>query len=265
VTAATTFAVFGLGEAGGAIAADLAAAGAVVRGYDPASIESPNGVLRVDDPSDAVVGADAVLAVTAAKDAMAAAKQALDSIEPSAFYIDLATTAPALKRELAALLGQRTIAFADLALMSTVPGKGVRTPALVSGAAASAAAELLSGFEMPIEIAGPNPGDAATRKLLRSVVVKGLAAVVIESMRAARAAGLADETWTNIVGQLTATDETFVRRMVEGTATHAGRRRDEMAAAVELLTELDVESVMSQATVANLEAVLRDGLDELPS
>lgn len=257
-------AVFGLGEAGGEIAADLAAAGVEVRGYDPASVTTPVGVARIADPAGAVAGADVVLAVTAAKHAMSAATQALDEIEPPAMYVDLSTAAPATKREIAGVVEGRAIRFADVALMSTVPGKGIRTPALVSGAAADDAATLLGGLGMPIAVAGPAPGDAATRKLLRSVMVKGLAAVVIESMRAARAAGLEDETWTNIVDQLTATDEAFVRRMVEGTAVHAARRRDEMATAVELLGDLGVDSVMSQATVANLEAVLRDGLDQLP-
>jgi len=259
-----TFAVFGLGEAGGAIAADLAAQGVSVRGYDPAPVVTPEGVVRFDDAPEVAVGAQVVLAVTAAKDAMAAAEQALERIETETLYLDLATSAPAAKRELADLMRDRGVRFADVALMSTVPGKGIGTPALVSGAAAVEAAELLGGFGMPIEVAGDEAGVAATRKLLRSVMVKGLAAVVIESMKAARAAGLTDETWTNIVDQLIVTDEAFVRRLVDGTSIHAERRRDEMAAAVELLNELGVESVMAQATVTNLDSVLRDGLDPLP-
>ena len=75
---------------------------------------------------------------------------------------------------------------------------------------------------MPVEHAGDEPGRAATRKLLRSVVMKGLAALVIESMRAAEAAGLADETWDNIVAQLTAADEALIRRLVDRHRAHAG-------------------------------------------
>ena len=59
---ALSVAVFGLGEAGGALAADLAAAGAVVTGYDPADVPRRAGVRRADDPVDAVAGADLVLA-----------------------------------------------------------------------------------------------------------------------------------------------------------------------------------------------------------
>ena len=78
--------------------------------------------------------------------------------------------------------------------------------------------------------------------------MKGLAAVVIESMQAAEAAGLAGETWDNIVAQLTAADEAFVRRLVAGTARHAARRVHEMEAAAELLVELGVEPTMTAAT-----------------
>ena len=72
-------------------------------------------------------------------------------------------------------------------------------------------------------------------------MIKGLAALLIEAMHAADAAGFADETWQNLVDQFTAADGTFLRRMVEGTAPHAVRRLHEMEAAAELLTDLGVD------------------------
>ena len=99
----------------------------------------------------------------------------------------------------------------------------------------------------------------ATRKLLRSVVMKGLAALVIEAMRAAEAAGLAEETWDNVVAQLAAADDALVRRLVQGTGPHAERRRHEMEAATALLTELGVDPTMTRATAAHLRAIV-DGV-----
>jgi 3-hydroxyisobutyrate dehydrogenase-like beta-hydroxyacid dehydrogenase len=142
--------------------------------------------------------------------------------------------------------------------MSPVPGTGLRTPALVSGPSARELIATMAPLGMPVEHAGDEAGMAATRKLLRSVVVKGLTALVIESMRAAGAAGLVNETWDNIVGQLNAVDEALVRRLVTGTGRHAARRVHEMEAAAELLTELGVEPTMTSATTAQLRRVAAD-------
>lgn len=255
-------AVFGLGEAGSEICRDLAAAGATVAAFDPASVPTPDGIERFEDPAAAVAGAELVLAVTAGADAPAALAQARHAIRRDTIYADLSSSAPARKRELAeAATGLR---FVDVALMSTVPGKGIATPMLAAGDGARAFAELLSRFGASVDVVGTEPGAAATRKLLRSVVVKGVAAVLIESLRAAHEADLAVATWQNVMRQLADADEAFIRRLVEGTGPHAARRRDEMAAAVELLDELGVPSAMTRATVQNLETVRAEGLPPIP-
>ena len=54
--------MLGLGEAGGRLAADLAAAGAEVHGYDPVAVSTPEGVARAPSPAEAVAGSEVVLA-----------------------------------------------------------------------------------------------------------------------------------------------------------------------------------------------------------
>ncbi len=263
MSGATCICVFGLGEAGSLIAADLAAAGVEVRGYDPAPVATPAGVTRHDDPRTAVDRVEVVLALTAAADAAGALDQALDTIPGDAVYADLSTAAAGLKQRLAATAAGADLGFVDVALMSTVPGTGLLTPALASGPAATAFVAAMAPLGMPVEHAGDEAGLAATRKLLRSVVMKGLAALVIESMRAAAAAGLAEETWHNLAAQLEAADEDLIRRLVTGTAPHAARRLDEMEAAAELLAELGIDPVMTRSTVAHL-SLLVDGTTEVP-
>lgn len=257
-------AVFGLGEAGSAIAADLAAAGAEVSGYDPADVADVAGIRRVVDPRDAVNDAALVMAITAAVDAMQALDQAFDALPAAAIYADLSTASPRRKQQLAARARERELAFVDVALMSTVPGKGLWTPALASGPGATAYVALLDRAGVPVEAVGPEAGGAATRKLLRSIVMKGLAGLVIESMRAANVAGLEAETWANLVGQFGEMDEAFLRRLVTGTAAHGERRLHEMQAAAELLDELGVEPIMTRGTVENLRRIPDEGLPSLP-
>jgi 3-hydroxyisobutyrate dehydrogenase-like beta-hydroxyacid dehydrogenase len=255
--------VFGLGEAGSLIAGDLAAAGVEVHGYDPAAVATPPGVHRHDRPGAAVADADLVLSITASLDAPTALAQALDAIPRGATYADLATASAGLKHELAAVADDAGLGFVDVALMAVVPGNGLRTPALASGPAAGAFVAAMRPLGMPVEHAGDEPGRAATRKLLRSVVMKGLAGLVIEAMRAADAAGLADETWATVVAQIGAADEGLLRRLVGGTATHAARRVHEMEATAELLGELGIEPVMTRATVEQLR-LIADGRAAVP-
>jgi 3-hydroxyisobutyrate dehydrogenase-like beta-hydroxyacid dehydrogenase len=260
---AVRIAVFGLGEAGSLIAADLGSAGATVRGYDPAAVMTPPGVVRCGDPVEAVDGADLVIACVAAADAVVAATQAVDAIPDGAVFADLGTGSAGLKRELAGIVGPR-LAFADVALMTVVPGNGLATPSLVSGDGAERYVGIVSPLGAVVEAVGDEPGVAATRKLLRSVVTKGLAALIIEALRGAEAAGETGWVWGNIVHQLTVTDETFVRRLVEGTGIHHERRLHEMEASRDLLAALGVDPVMTRSTVEHLTQVGGRGVPDLP-
>ena len=260
----TRICVLGLGEAGAAIAGDLAAHDAVdVHGYDPGTADTPPGVERHHDVRRAVTDAELVLAITPAADATTALVQALDTISGEAVYADLSTAAPRLKQRLAGLAAAAGLRFVDVALMSPVPGGGLRTPALASGPAAVSFVATMRPLGMPVEAVGDEPGRAAAAKLLRSVLMKGLAAVLIESLRAAEAAGLAAETWENLVTQLGAIDEPLVRRLVSGTGTHARRRLHEMEAAIDLLAEVGVDPLMTRSTVAHLRRLV-DAPDDLP-
>jgi 3-hydroxyisobutyrate dehydrogenase-like beta-hydroxyacid dehydrogenase len=60
-------AVLGLGEAGSAIGLDLASAGVVVRGFDPAGGAGLDGVEATRSAAEAAQGADAVLSVNSAE------------------------------------------------------------------------------------------------------------------------------------------------------------------------------------------------------
>jgi 3-hydroxyisobutyrate dehydrogenase-like beta-hydroxyacid dehydrogenase len=241
----TVVAVLGLGEAGGRLAADLVAAGAEVHGYDPAALSAPPGVTRAQEPGSAVAAADLVLSLTTAAAARAAATGVLPALRPNAIYADLNTAAPALKRELAALVPR----FADVAVLGPVPVRGLGTPVLASGASATAFADALAPFGMPVEVVSGNPGDAAALKLVRSVFMKGVAAAAIESLNAADALG--EREWAERqLAEVLGPD--LLERFVEGSRLHAARRVDELDAACELLRSLGIEPQVAAASRALL-------------
>jgi 3-hydroxyisobutyrate dehydrogenase-like beta-hydroxyacid dehydrogenase len=242
-------AVLGLGEAGGRIAADLVAAGCSVRGWDPA--RRPAGIANAESDLSAVRGADVVLSINAAAVALDAAARVAGELGGDAIYADLNTSSPQLKRELADAL---PVQFADVALIGAVPASGLATPALASGTGAERFAELFRPLGMPVEVVGPRPGDAAGLKLLRSVFMKGIAAAAIESLEAARAAGVEERLHADIAAVI---GEPLLERLLSGTRTHAARRVDEMQAAAAYLEELGVHPRIASAAAEWIEQ-LRD-------
>jgi 3-hydroxyisobutyrate dehydrogenase-like beta-hydroxyacid dehydrogenase len=249
-------AVLGLGEAGGRIAADLAAAGCDVRGWDPDTTRDAAGVARCGSTEQAVAGADVVLSVNSGSAAEAAAAGSAGALSSSSLYADLNTAAPQVKVRVAELIEPTGARFVDVALMAPVPAGGVRTPALASGAGADAFASVFVPLGMPIEVVGSEPGQAAELKLLRSVFMKGLAAVVLESLDAAAAAGHAEWLRGEIVAVLESADDALVQRLVDGSHRHARRRVEELDAAAELLREHGIEPHVTTAAAARLAELL---------
>jgi len=249
-------ALLGLGEAGSLIAADLAAAGAEVVAYDPRPRPVPQGVRTAGSEAEAAAGAQAVLSLNWSWASREAARAALPGLTADAVYAEMNTSSPALKREVAEVVEPSGALFADVAVMSNVPGKGLRTPLLACGPGAERLAALLRPYGASVDLLAGEIGDAAGRKLLRSVFMKGFGAVVVEALEAARLAGLED--WME--GQIQAVLKTpgEARRFDNGTRLHAERRLHEMEASLELLAELGAPTTVTEATVANLRRLRRE-------
>jgi 3-hydroxyisobutyrate dehydrogenase-like beta-hydroxyacid dehydrogenase len=174
---------------------------------------------------------------------------------PGRLFADLNTAPPALKRTVAAAVEGRQARFADVALLRSVPGRGIATPSLVSGTGAAEFAAIFRRLGMPVTEVGVTAGEAAARKLARSVFMKGIAAALDEALAAGERLGC--EAWLrrDIEATLTAADAGLVRRLVEGSRVHAVRRIDEMAAAVAMLEELGVEPRTAAASEAWLRSL----------
>jgi 3-hydroxyisobutyrate dehydrogenase-like beta-hydroxyacid dehydrogenase len=250
--------VFGLGEAGSVIAADLAKAGSEVHGYDPAPVPTPEGVIRHDTPGPAVDGSEIVLAITAAADAEEALTQALEEIEQGTIYADLATAPPALKVVLSEIAARHDLDSVDVALMGTVPGRGLATASLASGPGAARYAAAINALGGRVVAIGDTPGDAAARKLLRSIVTKGLTALLIEAMEAAKKRGDTKWLWQHLVEFPTPTNPSSTVSS-QGPPQHVDRRIIEMESAQDLLESLDVPSPMTAGTVESLQRMKSDG------
>ena len=150
-------ALFGLGEAGSLVAIDIQKAGLNITAYDPKHVATPAGVNRVQTPSEAVTGADVVIALTAGDDALDALEQAITNIPRTALYADFSTNSATAKLAMADKAASFGFDFVDVALMTVVPGKGLRTPVTVSGTGAARFEEIFTSLEMPVNYLAGNP------------------------------------------------------------------------------------------------------------
>jgi 3-hydroxyisobutyrate dehydrogenase len=245
-------AVIGLGEAGSRYAAALVDAGYTVSGFDPGQVGSPEGVRRVDTAAEAAKDADIVLVLTAAAAAKPVAESCVEALVPGACYADFTSSSPAAMRDIAALVEQAGAVFCDVAILGPVPLSGATTPLMVAGRGAARIAELASGWGASVEVVDGPPGAAMAHKLLRSVLMKGLAAIVGEAVSAGAAAGY--ETWIRdqIASQLAGDGHAVIDRFLISTRIHAERRAQEMRDTAQYLAELRVPAEMTRATESAL-------------
>ena len=138
--------------------------------------------------------------------------------------------------------------------MDPVPPKGLRTQVYASGSGAEIFAEKMPPLGMPVTYLDREAGNAATHKLVRSIMYKGVAAVVIECLEAAEALDMTDYARAQMLKIIY--DEPMIDRFVSGSIKHAKRRVEEMKAAVEMLNSIGVSSFTSQASIKRLKEIM---------
>lgn len=251
-------AILGLGEAGRIYGAALAAVGHDVVGFDPRATGDVAGVVRAADPHEAVGDADVVLSLTAAVASRSVAEATVDSLRERAVYADFTSSAPEAKRGLEDVFARRAdVRLCDVAILGPVVRHGPRTPLMAVGPAAGDVAQVMGGVGAPVEVAEGSLGDAMGHKLLRSVFMKGLAAIVTEAVHAGRAAGYEEWIRDQIAKELSGDAQQTIDRFLRGSVLHADRRAAEMDAVTDYLERLGVPSTMSHAAAEHLRA-LRD-------
>ena len=247
-------AVIGLGEAGSIYAADLPARGAVVVGTDLHVTPALDGVGIAPDIPATVRGADVVLSLVGASSAGDVLAEALPAMD-AGIFVDMNTSGPDDKARLASRAAERGIPFVDAAIMAPVPRARIDTPLLLSGTGVGALSPMLRELGLPATDVGAEAGAAARLKLLRSIFMKGLAAVVVESVEAAEAFGAEDWLIDQIASELGASGRGAVQHLIDGTTKHAVRRELEMREARDFLGTLGAPHPMTDGTVEWLHAI----------
>ncbi len=255
------FALIGFGQVAGVFAPALRERGAEVLAYDlllegggaaRRLAERPGaGAVEFATLEAALERATVVLSTVTSASAVAAARASSAHLTPRHLYIDLNATTPEVKRAVAALVAGRGARFVEGALLGAVGVAGAGARILLGGPHREEAAALLNGCGLNAEPYHPEIGRASAFKLLRSVFSKGLEALLVEFLVAARRAGLEDELWGEVAGLFRRHPfEAVALEWVRSHGTAHERRRHEVADAAALVRALGVEPSMSEAAEA---------------
>jgi L-threonate 2-dehydrogenase len=234
-------AVLGLGEAGSLIAKGLADQGVEVIGFDPAKPKFAP-VPMVPTAEEAVADADVVFSINSSNASIKVAQTVAPHLKPGALYCDLNTGTPSLKVRLSSMVPEGS--FVDVAVMKPVPGNAEKVPMGISGPGAIKLMEHFADLDVNFSYVSDVAGEAAARKLLRSIFAKGMAAVVIDYLWAAKEMGLEHWALEEVMNEFDSSSAATVKRYLSGTAKHAKRRSVEMADVVAMLSEIGYDSTM---------------------
>lgn len=253
-------ALIGFGEVGRILATDLsrAAASPTVSVWDTAFAE-PNSealefartlpITSAADAQDAARGADLIISAVTAAQTLGAAASVSGAIEPTALFLDLNSASPQAKIVAAETINQAHGHYVEGALMSPVPKPRLATPILLGGAYAEAAAPRLQalGFTQA-RFFSESLGRAAAAKLCRSVIVKGMEALVLESLLAARSYGVEETVLESLNDMFPEKDwQAFAGYLIGRTLEHGSRRAEEMHEAARTVNATGLAPLLSDA------------------
>jgi 3-hydroxyisobutyrate dehydrogenase-like beta-hydroxyacid dehydrogenase len=194
---------------------------------------------------------DLVISAVTASNTLAVAQEAARHIRPGTVFLDLNSASPGTKQQAAALIDAAGAFYVEAGVMTSVPPYGIRVPMLLGGAKAAELAERLNAWGMDAKVVSDQLGVASAIKMCRSVMIKGLEALVIESYATARAYGVEDHVLPTLQETFPSIDWSqqgayFFSRVVQ----HGKRRAEEMRESANTVREAGFEPIMTAAIAA---------------
>jgi 3-hydroxyisobutyrate dehydrogenase-like beta-hydroxyacid dehydrogenase len=250
----------GFGEAGQAIAAGLRESGIErIAAWDilfpqaeGARLKAAGetiGVRLANSAADAVAETDMIVSAVTAASSLEAARSVEPHLKGAPYYLDINSVSPGRKQATAKLLGERA-RYVDVAVIAAIHPARHKTPLLISGPHAEAISPLLNELGMKLSVVGANTGQAASIKMIRSVMIKGLEALTIECFLAANRAGVLEEVTASLKNNYPSLDWSKIADYnLERMASHGERRAAEMEESAATLRELGLDPLMVDSTV----------------
>ena len=262
----------GYGEVGRILAEDLRRQGVVVSAYDQKLDLGQGAMLRehaaahgvglAASHADLAARADLIVSAVTASQAVPVAQACAPAVQRGAWFLDFNSASPGAKQRAAALIDGAGGRYVEGAVMTSVPPYRIKVPLLLGGPHAAALAPLLAALGFAATVASDKLGVASATKMCRSVMIKGLEAMVIESFTAARAYGVEDAVLASLRETFPGIDweqqgAYFFQRVIE----HGRRRSEEVREVAETVREVGLTPWSASGTAAR-QAWVADLADE---
>lgn len=254
-------AIVGFGEVGGIFGHDLAERGIEVSTHDillrsPAAREAMLQKARDcrvqarESLRDCLRDGELVISAVTASSAAEVAEEASTILGAGQIYLDINSVSPQTKSRMAQWFGRGDAHFVEAAVMAAVAPQRLKVPMLLGGSHAAVLAARLETIGMNAKAVSERIGVPSAVKMCRSVVIKGLEALVVESMFAARRYG-AEEA---VLASLAATypemgwQDDLPDYLIGRVAEHGRRRAAEMREAAQAVSDAGLDAHMALAT-----------------
>lgn len=253
----------GLGEVGSRYASGMAKDGAIVYGYDIrfglsefAKNEEycrKSGVKLVGGIKEVIEESNILLATSTCSKAIECSIEAAKYLKRGQIYVEFNSAIPTIKEKCQKIVEVTGADFVDACTMDNPKLYHHHNPCVMSGPKAKDVIDVLKAYGMDhITLVGNKVGAASGLKCVRSICMKGIEAVLIEMMCAARKVGVLDEVIDSTVKSLEDDLRFQLTSMVTSNIVHTGRRSDEIELILQMLMDLNLNSIMTSATLKKL-------------
>jgi 3-hydroxyisobutyrate dehydrogenase-like beta-hydroxyacid dehydrogenase len=207
-----------------------------------------HGILAAGSMRELCEASDFIISAVTASNTLSVAQEAAQFIRPGTYFLDLNSASPGTKQQAAAAIDAKGAHYVEAGVMTSVPPYGIKVPMLLGGEHAEELASLLRTWEMDAKAVSEKLGVASAIKMCRSVMIKGLEALVIESYTTARAYGVEDHVLPTLQETFPSIDWSkqgayFFSRVVQ----HGKRRAEEMRESANTVREAGFEPIMTAA------------------
>jgi 3-hydroxyisobutyrate dehydrogenase-like beta-hydroxyacid dehydrogenase len=249
--------LLGFGEVGQALVPELRPRTASLTAWDlklsdAASVPSRGAaqlqVPAARDARAAVANADLVISAVTAAQTGEAARSAAPHLKPGAYYFDLNSCSPAAKQAASDPIETAGGRFVEAAIMSPIAPRNAASPIYLGGkhAAGFLAVAHSLGFT-GAQVFSERLGAASAAKMCRSVVVKGLEALMLESLLTARNFGVERAVLESLQSMSLDDWRAQSRYMISRALIHGRRRAEEMREVARTVSEAGFAPGMSEA------------------
>lgn len=208
--------------------------------------------------------ADVIISAVTADQAVSAAEAIGPHLGPKHLYADLNSVSPKAKEHVAAAATERGALFCEIAVMGPIPPYGHKAPMLLGAPGAPRFQKIFEPLGMRMEIVSSDRvGRAAAVKMFRSIVYKGLEALLFECVLGAGQYGAEERVFASLKESLPGVDwKKLADYMVGRVVVHGERRAREMDEVAKTLEALGIEPMMASATARRFDWAARSGLRE---